>query len=257
MNKVDNWAHYGYNANPLFPGDAQACIDIMTNLGHVGLSQQYITDFQHFTAAQLMNKVNNAVPPDTTNGNDLPAGPWTGNYNWMRVTIGRRADNTPIVVILYHLLRHRIVTAEPACWSWSVGFVPTLLTDLPAGGMPAGSAAKQEYVDFAAEIATVARFNLMKDTYFKPSGMSSVIYDQIDHGDPNNTPGSNEHGRRKTKIGELGWVFQKDTTQIPTLFTIQKSKKYGPPKDFGGNQIKGWARTPGEQIITTQLDIKV
>ena len=260
MAKVNNWIHYGYNGNQLKLGDAQGCIDVMTNQGKPGLSKQYIKDFKKFSAASLRDKVNQTAPPNTNGGvhpePNLKPGPWGGNYNWMRVTIGKLADNTPIVVILYHLLRHRVVNKEAACWSWSVGFVPSLLGDLPVGGMPAGSAFKQEYVDFAKEVATQLHTDLTDNSQFKPPGKSSVIYDQKDSkGDPDpKEPGKNETSRRATKIGELGWVFHKDKTEIPKLFTINTPEPHNPPTGSSGNEILGWSRTPGEQIAITVLD---
>lgn len=242
---VSRWQHFGPGDRFMFESDAQDCISIMTD---PDLSVQYQTDFATFDARRLAIKVNLPVPSE-----NIEPGPWNDAYNWMRVTLGYDGRGRAIVAIVYHLLRHRIVNREVGVWSSSVGFDPDLLPDVPG----AGHAHLREYIDFAVEVSQRMKVDLTSDN-FKPSGRDFVIYDQPDlRGEGvSGEIGSNEASRRDTKIGELGWVAEREPAVIPGIFTkVGTPHEAPPPRDQENDVIPGWSRDGTEPIIVTELTV--
>ena len=244
---VQNWTSYGLGAAYLTKEKAKKAIEIMRQT-----AVQHSLELNAGMADLIKYKVNNSEPPS---GTDLPSAPLDGEYNWMRITIGIDGMNNEIAVIVYHLLRHRLVDKKTnAYWSSSAGFLLNLVPNPPNA---AGGASDAKYIELANDFADQMNKDLKS---FKPSGKYSVVYDHVDKTEASgDAPGEKEAHRRSTKVGELGWAFQHDTG-VKAKFAISKPVKVNRPVDKKGKEIPGWGRDSGlngshdDKIVVTVLE---
>lgn len=230
------------------PIDYSGVLDLMTLLSKT--SDTLADEMGHVPPNVLMDKINSIALGDPGTY-PLPHGPYGGGkYNWMKATIGYDPAGKPIVAVLYHLLRHRIAAGKDGYWSVSVGFEQSLVGDPPLG--MDGTEPDHPYVRIIEEItAQIGNdLELMPPLSMDAQGYPyCVIYDRVDPDeDPDQPPGNNETKRRSKKIGEMGWVFERNATANPNLKIISQTKE-PTPIDSLGDPILSW----GDEIVVTLL----
>lgn len=266
---------YEYKSQPEFSEEIAArCTSLLIRTADV--HGDINRDFKHLTigaagTSAFCIKVKTLGVPG--GGTKIPDGPYQegadpGRYNWVKVRLAKLGtkDGPDTVVIVYHLLRHRLAAGldkknvNYGFWSVSIGINPTFFSK------PTGNAQTDKdhpYYVLAEEIARKIRedlksksFQLYKDenSEFKPSQDYFVVYDDVDlNEDPAADPGSGIVNRRKTRIGELGYLFQKSDA-LNGILKIDSIARIDVPKGSDGKtRIPGWGRSDDTQIVVTKI----
>ena len=226
----------------------------------------------------IYDKVNNRTPTTYHRPGYPDLNP---TYNWMKVSIGYVVNENATfppheVVIVYHLLRHRLreaAAADPVhpldpkfgFWAVSVGLHPRLILTkfLPPTVDPSNTS--DPTVALAQDIATRISADLKSFAGAgDPPGDYAVIYDELDASDIDvnsagviTATGKNPTKRRNSRIGRLGLIFANKAANpvINLLFDNPEIKMRDYPLSDSGDPIPGWAENhlAQPQIVVTKV----
>lgn len=245
--RVKSWKRF--QATPV--GDNISLSEMLILMKLLGSTSTFIAnELLSFTAKDLADKIN--IPALGAAGSyPLPAGPEAGGeYNWMKASIGYDNKDNPIVGILYHLQRHRIVKRWRGYWNVSVGLDAAKMPAVNLGDNPANN---HPITPLVGDVASRLKDDLAVMRPFSAAGRGHyfVIYDHLGpHDTATTTPGDNIGDRRRNFIGEFGLVAQK-SPQIAGKVSVISRTVIDRPDDKYDSPIANWRAKVAETIMAT------
>jgi hypothetical protein len=245
--RVASWKRF--QATPV--GDNISLSDTLILMKLLGSTSSFVaSELSAFAAKDLAAKINSPALGNPGR-HPLPAGPEAGGaYNWMKASIGYDNRGNPLVGILYHLHRHRIVAGSRGFWGVSVGLDATKMPPVNTGDDPANN---HPITPLVGDIASRIKDDLAVMQPFSAAGGGKyfVIYDHLGpHDAPGHTPGDNIADRRRNFIGEFGLVAQKSPIIARTISVISRTV-IPRPTDKNDNPIANWRANVAETIMAT------
>lgn len=165
--------------------------------------------------------------------------------NYMRFHVKRDDTGKPLIVIIYHRLRHYLqvgLTQPPPSknvWSISLGVDPSLTPLVGIGTDPVVVAA---YKALADEIINRVYLDATSPNILGQN-VTIVIYDHVHPAGATADGEINDPAWRRTKpIGELGWLAQEKLLADTRWDRDEWLRTVPVPTHTDGSRIKGWGR---------------
>ena len=205
-------------SNPIDQTTTERCIELLNMTAKVHRERSLAS----VAPETIMNTINSVV----------------NDFNWMKVHCGVNTGSGDVeLIVLYHLLKHR-----QHAWSVSVGFDVSLLPAPDQTGDP--NDPDNPYVDMATELSGVISAGL---SMIQPARTKWYSIDDIG---PNSDGSYSVQDRRRSRIGELGWIAENnDEVRNTWQFSSRREPR---PINENGKFIRGLGRPNDTHVRVTE-----